>query len=184
MVCFFFICYPCGFVREAGSSPTLPGVPSRGARVMSSERKDYHQKHTEKDSTFKQPSPYDTQAGDERRSAADTETYGCHVRASDTPPRETRAVPGRVFFHCRVLFVDGRRHRSHSSKAWFILLRLCHSVIRLLPRRPLEPSQFSVGMSATRRNTPPDRSYMLTTNNVNSVGNKLPELFKSYLVFY
>ena len=52
------------------------------------------------------------------------------------------------------------------------------------PRRPLEPSQFSVGMSDTQRNSPPDRSYMLTTNHVNSVGIKLPKLFKSYVVFY
>ena len=53
-----------------------------------------------------------------------------------------------------------------------------------LLRRPLEPSQFSVGMSDTQRNSPPDRSYMLTTNHVNTVGNKLPKLFRSYLVFY
>ena len=37
------------------------------------------------------------------------------------------------------------------------------------PWRPLEPSQFSVGMSDTRRNPPPDQSHMLTTNHVNSV---------------
>ena len=54
----------------------------------------------------------------------------------------------------------------------------------LLPQRPLEPSQFSVGISDTQRNSPPDRFYMLTTNHVNSVENKLPKLFKSYLVFY
>ena len=48
------------------------------------------------------------------------------------------------------------------------------SVIRnptLLPRRPLEPSQFSVRMSNTQCNSPADRSYMVTTNHVNSVGN-------------
>ena len=33
------------------------------------------------------------------------------------------------------------------------------------------------------RNLPPDRSYRLTTNRVNRVANKLPKLFKSYLVF-
>ena len=33
------------------------------------------------------------------------------------------------------------------------------------------------------RNLPPDRSYRLTTNRVNRVANKLPRLFKSYLVF-
>ena len=62
-----------------------------------------------------------------------------------------------------------------------------YSVIRnltLLPRRPLEPSQFSVGMSDTQRNSPPVRSYMLTTNRGNRVENKRPKLFKSYLVFY
>ena len=40
-----------------------------------------------------------------------------------------------------------------------------------LPRRPLEPSKFSVGMSDTRRNSPPDGYDMLTTNHGNSVGN-------------
>ena len=53
-----------------------------------------------------------------------------------------------------------------------------------LPRRPLEPSKFSVGMSDTQCNSLPDQSYMLTTNHVNSVENKLPKVFKSYLVFY
>ena len=51
-------------------------------------------------------------------------------------------------------------------------------------RKPLEPSQFSVRMSDTQCDSPPNRSYMLTTNHVNSVGNKVPKLFKSYLVFY
>ena len=61
------------------------------------------------------------------------------------------------------------------------------SIIRnptLLLRRPLEPSKCSVGMSDTQRNSPPDQSSMVTTNHVNSVGNKLPKLIKSYLVFY
>ena len=33
------------------------------------------------------------------------------------------------------------------------------------------PRAFTLGMSDTQRNSPPDRSYMLTTNHVNSVGN-------------
>ena len=62
--------------------------------------------------------------------------------------------------------------------AWECILKArvyySYSVIRNptpLPRRPLEPSKFSVGMSDTQCNSPPDRSYMLTTNHVNSVGN-------------
>ena len=51
-------------------------------------------------------------------------------------------------------------------------------------RDPSSIRSSSVGMSDTQCNTLPDRSNMLPTNHVNSVLNKLPKHFKSYLVFY
>lgn len=69
-----------------------------------------------------------------------------------------------------------------SRKGKIILLWLRNQTPKL--RRSLEHSNFSVGMSETQCKSPPDRSYMFTTNHVNSFVNKLPKLYNSYFVSY
>ena len=76
------------------------------------------------------------------------------------------------YFLCMVKVLKARVYYSYS---------VIHNPT-LLPQRPLEPSQFSVGISDTQRNSPPDRFYMLTTNHVNSVENKLPKLNLSLIL--
>ena len=93
----------------------LPAVLSRGARVMSSEErgKSTTEPALRKTQLLKQPVPPTThKAGDERRSGADTETYGWQARAWETPPaQDAHASRVRGFFHSPS-FV-----RAHAEKA-------------------------------------------------------------------
>lgn len=110
---------------------------------------------------------------------------GYSVRVRIQCVRETTLCEQAVLTHCSLTQTLPYSHtiallclRNNFRRATVWESRLNYTTTTPCPRRSLELSKFFVEMSDTQCNSPPNRSYKLTTNHVNSVVNKLPKLFK------